>query len=82
MLKLIQLNPECTDKEISEKLCIEDANGSVSLIRMIRARLQSLEMLDTNNELTASGLEQIAGSIGRISGKQNGRLHRFSLSGS
>ena len=74
VLKLIQLNPECTDKEISEKLCIEDANGSVSLIRMIRARLQSLEMLDTNNELTASGLEQIAGSIGRISGKQKRQI--------
>lgn len=59
VMKLSGLHPEYSDKEISEKLCIEDINGGDSLVRMIRERLRSCGMLNDDNSITEDGKEQL-----------------------
>ncbi|MDE6678526.1 MAG: hypothetical protein K2K02_05750 [Ruminococcus sp.] len=59
VMKLSGLHPEYSDKEISEILCIEDIHGGGSLVRLIRERLKSCNMLNDDNTITENGKEQL-----------------------
>lgn len=81
VLRLLKINSNYSDREIAEKLCLgtykNNNSGNeyvdTSLIKIIRARLEDLELIDSSGSITETGLQTLQ-SASAISAQETERI--------